>query len=161
MSFAEPMRYMLTGLFIYMGYDAKQIEKMYTTGKEIVPAGLIKSPRKMMQLLGTEWGRNCVDADLWVKAAKRKIEKISAQAIVFDDIRFENEAAMIRGLGGLIIHIDRGDLITDEHASESGINDHVSDAFVDNDHSLADFLMDIELVVNGHQFGADRYDQAV
>jgi hypothetical protein len=54
---------------------------------------------------------------------------------------------MIRSLGGLIIHIDRGDLVTDHHASESGISDHDADDFVYNDYSINDFLLEINRVV--------------
>jgi hypothetical protein len=70
--------------------------------------------------------------------------------IVFDDVRFENEAAMIRDMGGLIIHIDRGELVAAEHVSELGIDDHDDDAFIDNDYSIDDFLVDVQIVVAGH-----------
>lgn len=102
-----------------------------------------------MQTLGTEWGRVQINNDLWVMAARKSLERCEDNLIVFDDVRFENEASMIRELGGLIIHIDRGDLVTDEHASEQGIADHPDDAFVDNDHTLDDFLLDVSIVVAG------------
>jgi hypothetical protein len=35
-----------------------------------------KSPREIMQTLGTEWGRRLVNPDLWVCLAEREVEKL-------------------------------------------------------------------------------------
>lgn len=150
LSFAYPMRRMLSILLYDFGYSQDDIELMLTKGKEVPLLPFEQSPRHLLQTLGTEWGRNCIHPDLWVLVAKQKILSAEADYIVLDDVRFENEAAMIRELGGLIIHIDRGGLMTDSHASEHGIDDHEADAFVDNDHSLTDFLLDVHAVVAGH-----------
>jgi hypothetical protein len=152
LSFASPMREMLKALLLDCGYLHTDIELMFSVSerKEKPIAFIGRSTRYLLQTLGTEWGRNCVNSELWVLAAKLKIEASDSDYIVFDDVRFENEADMIRDLGGLIIHIDRGDLISDRHASETGILDHHSDAFIDNDHSLQDFLLDVSIIVAGH-----------
>lgn len=71
--------------------------------------GLI-TPRKMMQTLGTEWGRDLIHPNLWVLALRRELmihltnSKLNAMVT---DVRFENEAKMIRDLGGVIIHVQR------------------------------------------------------
>lgn len=150
LSFADPIREMLSALLIDCGYLHTDIQTMLSADKEKIIDPIGKSARHLLQTLGTEWGRVCINSELWVLAARLKIEASEADYIVFDDVRFENEAAMIRDLGGLIIHIDRGDLVSDLHASEAGISDHPDDAFVDNDHSLADFLLDVSIVVAGH-----------
>lgn len=150
LSFAEPMRKMLDALLLSYGYSQREIERMLTIDKEVLLGEIEQSPRHLLQTLGTEWGRNCINPDLWLLVARQKILHADSDYIVFDDVRFENEAAMIRDLGGLIIHIDRGELLSDFHASEAGIDDHEADAFVDNDHSLVDFLLDVQIVVAGH-----------
>ena len=149
-SFAEPMRKMLDSLLFDCGYYADEMALIYGLNKELPVAPFDQSPRYLLQTLGTEWGRDCVNPDLWVLVAKQKILFSESDYLVFDDVRFENEAAMIRSLGGLVIHIDRGDLVQDAHASEAGIKDHESDSFVDNDHTLDDFLLEISLVVAGY-----------
>ena len=150
LSFAGPIRKMLSALLDDCGYTQDDLVSMLGADKELSIAPFAQSPRYLLQTLGTEWGRDCVNPDLWVLVARQKILLSESDYIVFDDVRFENEAAMIRSLGGLIIHIDRGDVVHDAHASEAGIQDHESDCFVDNDNSLDDFLLDIHCVVAGH-----------
>jgi hypothetical protein len=67
-----------------------------------------------MQTLGTEWGR-ALAPDFWVEAWKRAIERDALHAsadgetvlIVVDDVRFPNEVAAIREMGGSIARIER------------------------------------------------------
>jgi hypothetical protein len=81
-----------------------------------------RSPRQMMQTLGTEWARNCNGDDFWLKLAARDLQQ-STGGIVYTDVRFENEAEFIRRNGGLVVHIDREGLkrVT-KHESESGLS---------------------------------------
>lgn len=62
-----------------------------------------KSAREAMQTLGTEWGRQCVDAGLWRRAW---LAKAGTRAIA-DDVRFADEAEMIRSRGGVVLRIVR------------------------------------------------------
>lgn len=69
------------------------------------------------------------------------------QNVVFDDVRFENEAALIREYGGLIVHIHRPGLpTTDAHASEAGIVVQAGDVMLDNC-SNAGLLLDAVLAL--------------
>lgn len=81
--------------------------------------------RRLLQLLGTEIGRNCIDVDIWVKRWKIEFKRVSqvAELIIIDDLRFDNEARTVQELGGTIIKIiGREDVRTDKsHASELGI----------------------------------------
>ena len=63
------------------------------------------TPRQALQTLGTEWGRDCLGADFWVRIWAA--EAANHAHVVADDVRFPNEAAAIRGAGGLVIRIDR------------------------------------------------------
>jgi len=152
LSFAHGIRMMLTGLLMTLGYGRNRINELMNEDKEQSIPPFYKSCRQMMQLLGTEWGRDLIHPDLWVIAARAQIERFGDADIVFDDVRFENEAAMIRELGGLIIHVDRlGADDTDRHRSEDGIHDHIADRFIDNDGDLDSFLVDVLIVVGGHK----------
>jgi len=53
-----------------------------------------RTPRQLIQLIGTECFRAIVDADFWVKIAFKKIDKLHKQGVkdfVITDCRFPNE----------------------------------------------------------------------
>lgn len=119
LSMAQPMRNMLYAI----GLDETDFSD--AARKEAPnPALCGKSPRHAMQTLGTEWGRTHIGVDVWVNAMEREIRSLAAKkpnaSFVIDDIRFENEAALIQRLGGKIWRIRRAaaEAITDGHESE-------------------------------------------
>lgn len=76
--------------------------------------------RHAMQTLGTEWGRAQFGDDFWVRMWLRGLSELGD--VVADDVRFPNEAAAIKRLGGTIIRIDRqgsGATVGGSHASEN------------------------------------------
>lgn len=125
-SFADPMKTMLkTGLGL-------TDDQLYGDQKEKIDPRYGWSPRHMMQTIGTEWGRNLIDPDIWVKAMEHHIQAPT----IIPDIRFENEATFIRE-HGLLIHImGREDNIDSGHVSENGVEMNVSDIIIVNDGSL-------------------------
>jgi hypothetical protein len=104
------------------------------------------SYRKAAQTLGTEWGRGLLRDDLWLLLAQLRIEWIKVElpkvgGIACCDLRFENEASLIRGQGGLVLHLksNRSSVTLGEeakHISESGITFRPGDAFINNSHSI-------------------------
>ncbi len=100
--------------------------------KELVIPGLGFSWRQAAQRLGTEWGRG-LDEDLWLKLMERQLSRHPSNCHYFvgerrwpviSDIRFNNEAEMLRSRGGVIIHIGgrQADLGSNAaHASEAGV----------------------------------------
>lgn len=78
-----------------------------------------KTFRQAAQTLGTEWGRE-IDPDLWVRAWRLKADPVVGP-IVADDLRFANELAAVRALGGETICVVRSLKDFDrkpKHASE-------------------------------------------
>ena len=82
------------------------------------------TPRRLMQELGTEWGRRRMGDDFWVdrwreKAAEALAENVAG--VVADDVRFENEAAAVRDLGGRVILVQAAAAAAPaaSHASEN------------------------------------------
>jgi hypothetical protein len=81
------------------------------------PAMLIKSPRHLLQVVGTEVFRQCVDKDYWLNAFKYQLDP--NKNYISDDARFANEQHLIKDLGGAVIGINRPGLVTtDSHVSE-------------------------------------------
>lgn len=82
-----------------------------------------RTPRHAMQTLGSEWGRALIGPDLWIDLARREIVQTMALgvSVVVDDVRFENEAAMIRALGGMVLGLSRPGTGGGDHVSEAGV----------------------------------------
>lgn len=97
-----------------------------------------RTPRYLMQSLGTEWGRRMVHPDVWVSIARQRILEAQADGfdVVVDDCRFDNEAAAVRALGGHVVGIVGRGGIAGGHVSEAGV---VPDMSITNDGSLEAF----------------------
>lgn len=129
LSFAQPMKIMICAL---LNCDIWWLEK----NKDEYITSIGYSPRKLMQTLGTEWGRNTLHQNFWVDIAKEKLkqfEEHNLPGVVITDCRFDNEAEMIRNMGGIICHIKR---VTNNkvpaHESEEGVTYHASDIILFN-----------------------------
>lgn len=73
-AFADPLRAMLQTGF---GLTAKDFEP--GRKEELLPL-IGKSPRQLMQSMGTEWGRTLVSPDVWVTLAEGASAPSSSQA---------------------------------------------------------------------------------
>lgn len=90
-----------------------------------------QTPRHLMQTLGTEWGRQMIDGELWVKAL---IQRSGGSGAVVSDVRFPNEAEAIRNSGGKVIRLIRPGFQTqDHHLSEVPLPADLVDAEIVND----------------------------
>lgn len=115
--------------------------------KEVFIPELGASPRRLLQLVGTEFGRGMLRADIWVQVAKRKIleELAKGNNVVVTDVRFENEAAMIRELGGCMWHVTRpGGPVIEQHESEAGINVALNDCRIVNDADITSLFYTVK-----------------
>ena len=121
-SFADPIKEMLRAIGVDCSDDAKAV----------VSDDYGVTPRHMMQTLGTEWGRQTIDNDIWVKAFARLN---AGECVIVPDVRFENEAALVREHGVLIHLVGRGG-IEGNHVSENAIAFKPGDIVIDNSRDL-------------------------
>lgn len=128
--FSGPLKRMLASI----GVDTLDLSKN-------VPVAFLDgsvTPRIMMQTLGTEWGRSLLP-DLWLKVWQHELDD-SAHAVIVPDVRFDNEAELIRSLGGTIVHVQRKPtadmLAVPAHASEAGITRVNGDIIFRNDRGI-------------------------
>lgn len=126
-SFADPLRQMLAVL--------THCKDKNTTPEELCG----RTVRYALQTLGTEWGRNTIGKDIWVEYTRRRIKEHLREngwgwgeenGAVIDDLRFDDEAKMIRQEGGKIVHIYRPGLERMNHESENGIDPTLVDYWV-------------------------------
>jgi predicted kinase len=111
-----------------------------------------KTPRRAMQLLGDEYGRQLIGNDIWVRAWERRFEEAmlwsSDTRIVVDDLRYPNELDVLLRHDALIIRVHRPAVLAVEaHASEN----HVlfSQRVLINDSTQSDFVNRLELLLDG------------
>lgn len=113
--------------------------------KEATIPWIGKSPREMLQTLGTDWGRGMVCSDLWLKIAQRRIES-GGNFVVVRDVRFDNEAEMILGMGGEVWRVDRpGAETCVPHASEKGISDEFVTRVIRNAGALPELAAEVRI----------------
>lgn len=147
-SFASPLKNMLAQL-PYL----EHIFSMAALEKELVIPLYGKSPRKMMQTLGTEWGRHLVHPDIWVlimeALLQNKIDMQISSKFAIDDLRYPNEAEWIRNNGGLIVHIQRSvDIEVAPHSSEAGLDIRVGEDLIVSNTGLKDRLRDAATIIS-------------
>lgn len=130
-AFADPLKESCKILF---NLSDKQLSDR--TLKETVDSRYGKSPRQLMQLVGTDILRR-IDPDLFVERARERIEMIGGNVII-SDVRFENECKMIKEKGGIIINIVRNiDLIeSHKHESENQNIKKYFDYVIENDGTI-------------------------
>jgi hypothetical protein len=103
-----------------------------------------RSPRYLLQTLGTEWGRQMVHPDIWMRLGMERhqaAERLHGHELlsVFTDVRFENEAQAILQRGGVLMHIVRPGLPQVEaHVSEQAVDYSQAHVRILNDGSLGD-----------------------
>lgn len=107
-----------------------------------VPCDMLcgKTPRHLMQALGTELGRNLIGEDFWIRLWLHRVA--AAKRVVVDDCRFPNEAAAVRSLGGVIIKLEGRGGIAGGHESEKGCG--TWDGVVENDGCVTDLYAGVE-----------------
>jgi hypothetical protein len=137
-AFAEPLKKMLETLAQECGLSfADRYEGLYGSNKHgVFPPCLgdktiADEPvtwRYLMQTLGTDWARNSVFSDFWIRIAEARIRKEleAGNSVIIDDMRFPNEYELITGLGGEVWEVRR-------RAAEAGyVRQHRSEGLMDN-----------------------------
>lgn len=146
LSFASPIKDMLEA----MGIEREKLNDPCLKEEKLPEFG--KSPRQLMQLLGTEFARDMIHPNIWVYLMEKKMGEF--KNVVIDDVRFFNEAAMIRGYNGLVIEVIRGKhLLEDGHISEAGIARSMIDKQLQN---MSCYVTDLEIAVAKIVEGADE-----
>ena len=107
-----------------------------------------RTPREVMQSLGTQWGRDLVDPGLWLRATMDQADKIADRFTVIDDVRFDNEAEAIRSRGGYVIEVERDGLRYDSTTpSETGVSTHLIDRTLANNNNATETTLAVLVYV--------------
>ena len=160
-AFADPIRAAASGMF---GLPLCRFEGDHRLREQPDPYWGI-SPRRMLQLLGTEGGRKVFGDDLWIRRVQYEWEGMKREekdrkgtgyatqgGMVVSDVRFVNEAEWIISEGGMILRVVRPGTEPEVtgwkkilprrwqelfiHESERKLPDRLVTLTIDNSHAL-------------------------
>ena len=142
-AFADPL---YQGLATMLGIPEGLLRARSTKEVSLVDFG--RSPRELLQTLGTDWGRKLVAPDVWLRVAFWRWERAAAAGhgvIVVPDVRFANEARQIRSEGGEVWMIHRpGVEPVAAHESEAGLPLRLIDRLVVNNGTVDQLRQRVE-----------------
>lgn len=125
------------------------------------------TPRLLMQLLGTECGRNIIHPDLWVLSLFRKYQpiyvgewnegdepefnfpdKYKYPNWCITDVRFPNEVKRIQSKGGIVIRLERHNDNPSDHYSETALdNFNGFDYIIDNNGTIEELFEKVKEIL--------------
>lgn len=129
-------------LALWRCLDGAFMQAIIATLPDVDPAAP-QSPRQIMRWWGTEY-RRAQDPQYWIKAMRERLDwahgiPLPATALVITDVRFANEADLVRELGGQIWRVHRPDHSVDsDHVSTVSGKEFAPDQTVINAGDLAD-----------------------
>ena len=131
--FAGALKAALRAYMVYVGLDRATIDRMIEGDLKEQPADCFRgrTPRYAMQTFGTEWGRDTIGSDIWTEAFRERAKQF--ERVVCTDVRFPNEVALIRSMGGVTVRIVR------PNAFYGADFNHVSERYIDGmpvDHEI-------------------------
>ena len=104
-----------------------------------------RTPREVMQTLGTEWGRDSVYSKIWLDAWERSVSNLTY--VVVEDLRYLNEAELIKNRGGKIWRIKRPDYQCIGHISETEMEGIEPDLVIRNSGSVEELHAMIDRIL--------------
>jgi len=152
--FAKPLKEVCVKFVCAVtGMNESSAKQYFYTRKNVQIPGMAKgvTGRGIMQKMGTDFARNMIDRDIWLKAWKREYTEFGKTfCVIVDDVRIANEAELIRSIGGQLWRVTRkpAKKTADcDHESEGGLEDVMFDVEIANDGSLEDLRATILAVV--------------
>lgn len=138
LSFASPIKYGLVELFGFpdVSYFEDRVKK-----ETVHIEYSNKTPRQLMQWMGSDIFRNQVSDRHWNQIMRRKIETImknhTADLIMVTDVRFPDEVELIKELGGRVFYID-----SDQRNNLHSKGTHISETIVEQTKSMCTEIID-------------------
>jgi hypothetical protein len=137
-----------------------------------IKEGLYLTPRLLMQLLGTDCGRNIIHLNIWVNSLMSSyvpIDDTKRQSMgnvidysnceypnwIITDLRFLNEFEAIKKRKGITIRIAKGVMkaidVRNQHESETALDTYAMDHFIRNDGTIEDLILSVKSILIQHK----------
>ena len=147
LSFADPLRELAALCDPVVGWETGPITYMAAVEAIGYDEAKFKYPelRQFLQRLGNG-ARTTFGDDFWINKALGSIAP--DESVVMTDVRYKNEAAAIKRVGGLVVRIERpGVEAANDHISEHDLDDWDFDAVFVNEGAYADLWAQVEQLV--------------
>lgn len=106
--------------------------------------------RRLLQVIGTEVGRDMLGSNVWVDLAEEKMAHPGFWVVT--DVRFLNEVDMIRRLNGTLVKVIRpGVRSVNQHVSDKGLPDHLFDHVIHNDGTIDELFQKVYDMIKSHR----------
>jgi len=106
-------------LCLWLGCTREQLENRKYKEASLGPEWDDLTPRKILQLLGTEYGRKIIHPNIWVNSLFSDYKENSNWIIT--DVRFPNEVEGIKNRGGKVFRIERSIALRSHYRSEDDL----------------------------------------
>jgi len=107
------------------------------------------SPRDSLILIGTSFGRDILNNDIWIHTLFNRYEKYADRNILITDVRFPNEYKEIKKRGGIVIRINRdNNTYFSTHESECSLDDYSFDHVIQNNSTVDELIKKTQEIVN-------------
>lgn len=106
--------------------------------------------RRLLQVFGTEFGRQMIGENVWVDMLERKVDALrkSGQSVVVTGLRYPNEVELIhRAFAANSWWVERGGTPTTGHASETSVTSTMFDVCIFNLGTLGDLYNHIDSLI--------------
>lgn len=139
-SFALPIRDAIYTLNPYLEGKIRVSDEVEDYGWDVAKSN--PELRRLLQVFGTEVGRNLFGENFWIDQAFKRADEY--ERVVFSDVRFPNEADAIKEQGGKIWRINRrSHSAVNSHASEHAMDNYLFDHAIYNNGSLDDLSNEV------------------
>lgn len=150
----------------YLGFIMKFADPIYDIEESAYHLAGLGSPEKypksmrrgFLQFIGTEWGRKVIDPNIWINVMDEKLSRadskhVSANLFV-TDVRFPNEAELLRKHGFKIIRVNRpldarlqAGATNLDHESETVLDNYDFDCVINNDNGYSELYQKLEKTI--------------
>jgi hypothetical protein len=119
--FAAPLKRLGMAFLLEFGLEPAEAKRfLYRDKNEAIP-DLNCTGRHLLETLGTEWARDCINQDIWPMIwDNQRTSRAPGERIIVDDLRRNNEAALLREAGATIWRVYRPGLQPPTHLSTGG-----------------------------------------
>jgi hypothetical protein len=143
-SFADPMRDAMYRLNPLVDEGLRLADLVDDYGWDVAKGK--DEARRLLQVFGTEVGREMFGHNFWIEQAFKQIDP--AANVVIADVRFPNEADAIKARGGTVIRINRHNLTAvNSHKSEHALDNYMFDHVIYNDGTLDDLADNVFMLM--------------
>lgn len=161
LSFADPVKAMAKAFMESHGYSQEEIAAaLYgSTDDKSLPLWRVAgspSARRLMQVIGTEMGRNGIHPDVWTEnlIARALSMQSIVGAVIVDDLRFPGEYKALAEVGAYLVKIERDvDDTAEGHCSEGLLSGFDFDVTLKNDGDKVDLVVNFVAAMD-ERFGS-------